>query len=171
MHRAAKDSDYTQGYTLIEIVLVLALAGLIMVMVFLTVSQAQKTRRDFQRKRDLSAFVAGVAKFSTNNSGKIPSNQAELNIVEQDYASNAKDPSSGQNYNDVFRSISVNHDTPDVGRGPGVPAVGSIYFQSGHRCADPSVTSDPIEGNDLSTEKFVAWIGMEQGGFLCEDNN
>jgi prepilin-type N-terminal cleavage/methylation domain-containing protein len=41
-----------KGFTLIEIVLVLAIAGLLLVIVFLAVSGAQKSRRDSQRKND-----------------------------------------------------------------------------------------------------------------------
>ena len=43
--------------TLIEIVLVLAIAGLLLVIVFLAVSGAQKSRRDSQRKNCRRCFA------------------------------------------------------------------------------------------------------------------
>jgi prepilin-type N-terminal cleavage/methylation domain-containing protein len=51
-----------KGFTLIEIVLVLAIAGLLLVIVFLAVSGAQKSRRDTQRKNDNARLLAQVVR-------------------------------------------------------------------------------------------------------------
>ncbi len=61
-----------KGFTLIEIVLVLAIAGLLLVIVFLAVSGAQKSRRDTQRKNDLSRVAAQLESFASNNNGCYP---------------------------------------------------------------------------------------------------
>ena len=53
----------TNGFTLIEIVLVLAIAGLLLIVVFLAVSGAQRSRRDYQRKQDLAHIKAQWALF------------------------------------------------------------------------------------------------------------
>lgn len=90
-----------KGFTLIEIVLVLAIAGLIMVIVFLAVSGAQKSRRDTQRKNDLSRLLSQVEEYASNNSGNYP---AALNAAAGFGAggtyepSNFKDPSTGAEY-------------------------------------------------------------------------
>ena len=60
------------GFTLIEIVIVLAIAALIMVIVFLAVQGAQRSRRDTQRKRDLDDVAAQLIAYSSTNKGKYP---------------------------------------------------------------------------------------------------
>lgn len=60
------------GFTLIEIVIVLAIAALIMVIVFLAVSGAQRSRRDTQRKTNLDNVAAQLIAYSSTNKGKYP---------------------------------------------------------------------------------------------------
>jgi prepilin-type N-terminal cleavage/methylation domain-containing protein len=62
-----------KGFTLIEVVLVLAIAGLILVIVFLAVAGAQLSRRDSQRNNDLSRIASQLEAFSGNNNGNYPS--------------------------------------------------------------------------------------------------
>lgn len=61
-----------KGFTLIEIVLVLAIAGLLLVIVFLAVSGAQKSRRDSQRKGDVSRIAAALESYASNANGAYP---------------------------------------------------------------------------------------------------
>jgi prepilin-type N-terminal cleavage/methylation domain-containing protein len=61
-----------RGFTLIEIVIVMAVAGLILAIVFLAVSGAQRSRRDSQRKHDLARLVAQLEIYASANSGNYP---------------------------------------------------------------------------------------------------
>ena len=69
-----------KGFTLIEIVLVLAIAGLLLVIVFLAVQGAQRSRRDTQRKHDAAIALAGVESCASNHDGQytLCKNQAQL---------------------------------------------------------------------------------------------
>jgi prepilin-type N-terminal cleavage/methylation domain-containing protein len=58
-----------KGFTLIEIVLVMAIAGLILVIVFLAVQGAQKSRRDQQRKTDAARMLGAVEQCASNRQG------------------------------------------------------------------------------------------------------
>jgi prepilin-type N-terminal cleavage/methylation domain-containing protein len=60
------------GFTIIEIMIVLAIAGLIMLIVFLAVPGLQRASRNTQRKNDVSAIAASVANYIDNNGGTIP---------------------------------------------------------------------------------------------------
>lgn len=60
------------GFTIIEVVLVLAIAGLIFMMVFIALPQLQRSQRDTQRRQDLADLQAAVTNFQGNNNGKIP---------------------------------------------------------------------------------------------------
>ena len=61
-----------EGFTIIEVMIVLAIAGLIMLIVFLAVPALQRTARNTQRKADASAIGAAVANFIDNNGGTLP---------------------------------------------------------------------------------------------------
>ena len=58
-----------KGFTIIEVVLVLAIAGLIFLGVFLALPALQRNQRDTQRKNDMSRFKAAYHQYSANNKG------------------------------------------------------------------------------------------------------
>lgn len=60
------------GFTLIEIVIVLAIAALIMVIVFVAVQGAQRSRRDTAIRNKAAQVVAGLISCASNNSGQVP---------------------------------------------------------------------------------------------------
>jgi prepilin-type N-terminal cleavage/methylation domain-containing protein len=89
-------SSRPKGFTLIEVVIVLAIAGLIFVIVFLAVSQAQASRRDTQRKADMDRLSAGVESYATNNSGAVPNDLSAAGApIVGTYVTDFSDPSIG----------------------------------------------------------------------------
>ncbi|HMS93304.1 MAG TPA: prepilin-type N-terminal cleavage/methylation domain-containing protein [Candidatus Saccharibacteria bacterium] len=58
-----------KGFTIIEVVLVLAIAGLIFLMVFIALPALQRSQRDQARKNDASTVAAAVQTFKGNNNG------------------------------------------------------------------------------------------------------
>lgn len=60
------------GFTIIEVVLVLAIAGLIFLMVFIALPARQRSQRDTQRRQDLGRMTDYIAQFQTNNNGRLP---------------------------------------------------------------------------------------------------
>lgn len=61
-----------KGFTIIEVLIVLAIAGLIVLIVFLAVPALQRNSRNTQRKNDVSAAVGSMQEVTNNNSGKLP---------------------------------------------------------------------------------------------------
>ena len=61
-----------KGFTIIEVVLVLAIAGLIFLMVFIALPALQRNQRDTQRKNDLSRTLTAVQSYQSNNRGQLP---------------------------------------------------------------------------------------------------
>jgi prepilin-type N-terminal cleavage/methylation domain-containing protein len=94
------------GFTLVEIVMVLAIAGLILAVVLLALPQTERSRRDTQRKEDLSRLQTQIEFYASNHSGSYPlSITADpdfwnngLSPVGSYVPSNFKDPSTEQNY-------------------------------------------------------------------------
>lgn len=68
----------TKGFTIIEVVLVLAIAGLIFLMVFVALPALQKGQRDTARKNDVSIVSTAVSNYVSANRGSYPSSSARL---------------------------------------------------------------------------------------------
>lgn len=62
------------GFTIIEVIIVLAIAGLIMVIVFLAVPQLQKNSRDQARKSIVSRIKSEIENYASNSGGQYPWN-------------------------------------------------------------------------------------------------
>lgn len=61
-----------KGFTIIEVVLVLAIAGLIFMMVFIALPALQRSQRDTQRRNDLARFATQINQYAANNRGQVP---------------------------------------------------------------------------------------------------
>jgi prepilin-type N-terminal cleavage/methylation domain-containing protein len=68
----SKNHKPKNGFTIIEIMIVLAIAGLIMLIVFLAVPALQRSARNTQRKNDAAAMSAAIANYIDNNAGSTP---------------------------------------------------------------------------------------------------
>jgi prepilin-type N-terminal cleavage/methylation domain-containing protein len=71
----------SEGFTIIEVLIVLAIAGLIMVVVFLAVPALQRSQRNQSRKTDVNNLISSVADFTGNNGGTPPAAQADINTT------------------------------------------------------------------------------------------
>ena len=58
-----------EGFTIIEVLIVLAIAGLILLIVFLAVPALQRNSRNTQRKDDAAHIAGAISDFIANNSG------------------------------------------------------------------------------------------------------
>lgn len=61
-----------KGFTIIEVVLVLAIAGLIFMMVFIALPALQRSQRDTQRSNDIARVQTALNQFQANNRGALP---------------------------------------------------------------------------------------------------
>ncbi len=65
-----------EGFTIIEVLIVLAIAGLILLIVFLAVPALQRNSRNTTIKNDASSFAAGFSEYASNNNGGQPASIA-----------------------------------------------------------------------------------------------
>lgn len=77
-----------KGFTIIEVLIVLAIAGLIILIVFLAVPALQRNSRNTQRKTDVAALGGALTETINNTNGTIPSNCTGATPCP--FASNAK---------------------------------------------------------------------------------
>jgi prepilin-type N-terminal cleavage/methylation domain-containing protein len=68
-----RKSGNQKGFTIIEVMIVLAIAGLIMLIVFLAVPALQRNARNTQRRQDVGRVGAAVQEVLNNNNGQMAS--------------------------------------------------------------------------------------------------
>jgi prepilin-type N-terminal cleavage/methylation domain-containing protein len=71
----------TEGFTIIEVLIVLAIAGLILLIVFLAVPALQRNSRNTQYKNDAASILSAASEWSNNNSGAVPASGNSADIL------------------------------------------------------------------------------------------
>lgn len=154
----------TQGFTIIEVVLVLAIAGLIFLIVFLALPALQRSQRDTQRKNDLSRFMSQLTQYQSNKQGSTPSGNGagatQWGGFVSSYLTNNgqafSDPSTGSTYN-------VQQQT-GVGTLPANN--GDLFVYLSATCDGGNLTAVTPANN----RSVAALVKLEQGGTLCQNN-
>jgi prepilin-type N-terminal cleavage/methylation domain-containing protein len=61
-----------QGFTIVETLIVLAIAGIILMLTFMAIPTLQRNARNNQRKQDINLVLSAVSQWELNNSGNVP---------------------------------------------------------------------------------------------------
>ena len=89
-----------KGFTIIEVVLVLAIAGLIFLMVFVALPSLQKGQRDAQRKQDLARISTQITNYVSNTRGAVPNDSGSLGNFVRGYLKGSSQTVAGSEYKD-----------------------------------------------------------------------
>lgn len=73
-----------KGFTIIEVLIVLAIAGLIMLVVFMAVPALQRNQRNSGRRTDASRIASAANDHVTNSGGKVPASIADGSSIIKD---------------------------------------------------------------------------------------
>lgn len=82
LKKSKGESD--SGFTIIEVMIVLAIAGLILLIVFLAIPALQRNSRNTQRKDEAGRVASAVSNFVSNNNGLVPTTAAQLTTILND---------------------------------------------------------------------------------------
>ena len=66
------DVSKKRGFTIIEVSLVLAIAGLIFMMIFVALPALRRTQRNTDRREDITTLLKKVKDYQANNRGALP---------------------------------------------------------------------------------------------------
>ncbi len=163
-----------KGFTIIEVVLVLAIAGLIFLMVFIGLPALQRSQRDTQRRDDMARFMSQLSQYQANHSGDVPaaSTTGYTNFV-TDYLKVGndafEDPSSGDIYKVVkVADCSEDGECKNYSRTDNAvensDKLGNITIYTNASCAGEDPT--PIQG----ARKIALTIKLEGAGVYCGHN-
>ena len=145
-----------KGFTIIEVVLVLAIAGLIFLMVFVALPNMQKSQRDTQRRSDYAALASAVIQYSANNGGKVPASGTSA-LGATSLNSNGTDP-SGYSY-----SVSIEEMTKDTKIG--APIINNDGFTSVKIITNADCGNGDVPTYTASNKAFVIYGALESGTY------
>lgn len=145
-----------KGFTIIEVVLVLAIAGLIFLMVFIALPALQRNQRDTQRKNDMSRVQTAIQNYQSNNRNKLPTfNATFISGYLTAGGDSFSDPDGTAYY---FSSNSAN------GFVPTDFTAGKVYFTDNATCdGEKAVTGK-------GAQKVAVQYKLEGGGTACVNN-
>lgn len=153
-HMNLINKNNKKGFTIIEVVLVLAIAGLIFLMVFLALPALQRSQRDTQRKNDASRLRAAVTDFTSNNRGALPwsGNTLNGNFIGNYVTVN------GSRFNDPSTN-NLYTVTPATGAHAAPTALGSMVVSNQARCGN--------DGEIVGGNSIVVSVHTENGVANC----
>lgn len=165
----------TEGFTIIEVVLVLAIAGLIFLMVFIALPALQRSQRDTHRKRDVDNFLSAVQRYQANNRGRIPPSDSTLHDFKISYMQTSEDGYSGEFLDPASgRGYIIAHN--ETGVYPGIEVSDNhlewaveqdrklAFYIVGAKC--DGQTTVPVNGSN----KVAIAMALEGGGVYCVNN-
>jgi len=150
-----------KGFTIIEVVLVLAIAGLIFLMVFIALPALQRTQRDTQRKNDMGRVETALSSYQSNNRNALPPASdagwakfmADYLIVGND---SFQDPSFGSY---IFKYKGTVYTTPT----DPISNSGEVWVFGSATCNGEDVQAG-------SSREVAIAIKLEGGGVYCVNN-
>lgn len=126
----------TEGFTIIEVMIVLAIAGLIILIVLLAIPTLQRTGRNTGIKNDATAITAAVNEFKSNNDGLVP-NDINGTAPDINLTRTTGNPAPSQAKVQPGTTVELNASPPTY-----TPAtVTTIYVRSGAKCNTSSYVS------------------------------
>lgn len=181
------------GFTIIEVVLVLAIAGLVFLMVFIALPAMQRGQRNAQRKNDISLIAAAMSNWRKHNFASVSDNYSLAHDKSRGFCTFYKryvgdevaDPTTGEAYKaslwqdqHVINCITGEtidrgkYDDSAIGRRPNSHwasmEVGDIQYDDVAVC-DGEVFNDDL-GRSAGLHAFAFRILLEGGATLCVDN-
>lgn len=156
------DAKINTGFTIIEISLVLAIAGLIMLMMFIALPALQRNARDTERKEDISTLVNAIKKYQGNNRGALPPDSKWKDALSQYLSDNFKDP----NGDDYIWNVSNCGARTDANCKITPNTENTLYIITGAKChTDGETGAIPSS----SPRKYAVLYQLEGGGIYCQD--
>ena len=192
LNRLKDKKKLQEGFTIIEVMIVLAIAGLILVVVLIAIPQLQRNQRNGARQANLARMVSEISNYSGNNNGRIPTDATELGNMYLRYLAevNTEDPTTGEStpielvsygtlpfvpaistdpatitYQHVDHDNDVNTPALRVPSSNGTGELGVAFYATSTSCNGEEVTDVGAGGRN-----FTLVTVLEGGAIYCLDN-
>ncbi len=153
-----------EGFTIIEVMIVLAIAGLILVVVLVAVPQLQRNQRDTSRENVLARLSTELGSYASNNDGVYPFQTTGTANLLSDFVTryitgsvDLKNPQTGNQYSlAIAAAIGTN------------PTADQILIYPGASCSGETATGTLT----ATSRQYAARVLLEKANvFYCVDNN
>lgn len=162
-----KKLNKNEGFTIIEVLIVLAIAGMIMLVVFLAVPALQRNSRNTQRKSDVSALMGAIQEYMGNNNGALPTadtqfeGNAKLGFYTTGNITLSSNPASAP---------SATVAAPGTAPAAGTVTNDQIVVVTGYKCG-ATATAAPVRDSSRSIATvFAVEASSGNGTFQCQDS-
>ena len=152
------------GFTIVEVMIVLAIAGLILAIVFIAVPALQRNARDTQRRGDIGAIQGAIATYSGNNNGAIPTSNTEMTTALTGIGLNFYDATVASGSAPAAKTLSVS--------GALAPRTGAVTSPAALTAGQPEVFTDgavyvpEAECTTTTASKTASTLTVGYGGVL-----
>lgn len=172
--------SYRKGYTVIEILIVLAIVGLIMALIFLAVPTLRKNYRNYARK-EAATYVMSAMDQYRNEFNHYPLTNSSDNRTA--FIDQLAGEGTARNFEIRYTTNNGSHEYPY--RGGDSPAdyteaYDQISIEHGHVCnrapglvggdTDFPLKSAPGSTGDQDYSQFTVWTILENNIVYCLDN-
>lgn len=147
-----------KGFTIIEVVLVLAIAGLIFLMVFVALPALQAGQRDTSRKSDVGSVAAAVTTYTNNNRGAFPA----AGVSSLDNQLTASGSGADKTYEKLSNNINSVVVVTSAAAGPYTIPDGTIRVYKGLKCG--ANETDGRVNLTAGTSRQFATVTRLEGG-------
>ena len=155
-------SSQKPAFTIIEVVLVLAIAGLIFLMVFIALPALQRNQRDTQRKNDIGRVLTALQSYQSNNRGSIPTSwESQLTTPYLRLDGDTFTDPSGINYRLTSRTVADGKPTRRINSAGDISI---IFYYLNSKCDGENI----VAADGANKVAFAALL--EGGGIYCVSN-
>lgn len=145
----------SEGFTIIEVMIVLAIAALILLIVLLAVPALQRNSRNTTIKNDASSVAGGINTSESDNNGSSPTNVSGTGTVN---ITNTANSSIKVNGGTTVTWIPSTGTAPTVAGGTGL-ATSTVAVYQGHTCS--AATGGSAQ---TSARAFALYYDVETSG-------
>lgn len=159
--KTKQSGQISSGFTIVEVLIVLAIAGLILLIIFIAVPALQRNSRNISREQAVGLTASALEQFNSLH-GHYPRGGAEGSIFKN------SNPEVSDRFNLEFYDFSGSHAY--------MPEFDTIAIEYGHWCnryGNGSNDTDPLAGDDRNANLYVIWTRTETGNpesVYCVDN-
>ena len=155
-------SSQKPAFTIIEVVLVLAIAGLIFLMVFIALPALQRNQRDTQRKNDIGRVLTALQSYQSNNRGSIPTSwESQLTTPYLRLDGDTFTDPSGIDYRLTSRTVADGKPTRRINS---AGDISMIFYYLNSKCDGENI----VAADGANKVAFAALL--EGGGIYCVNN-
>jgi prepilin-type N-terminal cleavage/methylation domain-containing protein len=127
------------GFTIVEIMIVMAIIGLMLLAMLLVVPALRRNQRNKQRRDDVGSLITGMGEYATNNSGALPTNATQFGQVIGTLANNYTDGLARLGYYDPQTEVDYLYSTSAAAT-PTLDA-SRVYVRNYAKCNGSTMTT------------------------------